>query len=452
MKKNKNKVIKKALKVKKSSTPTVTVIGLWHLGLVHTASLAKLGFNIVALDPDSNLIQDLQKDHVRLYEPQMTELLKSNHKSGRIKYTTESREASSSDLVVLAYDTPLTPEDDVDLRSLIKSLKEIAPYLKSGTPVVVASQIPVGTCEDFQKMIREVNPAWKSGIVCMPENLRLGMAIDRFLKPDFLVFGCDDEKVGQRAARFFEKIKTEKRFTTLRNAEMVKHAINFHLAVSITYANQLAQLAEALGADAVDVSRLIRLDPRIGLKAPLFPGLGFSGGTLARDVRLLSQKAKEFGIKAPLVQSVSEINDQTFESILDKLADHLGDLKSKNITILGITYKPNTSTLRRSPAVRLAEMLKNRQVNCSAYDPMADDEETKSHSHLFTRKESIELALKNADGVVVVTEWPEFQKMNLLKAFSQMKNPLLIDTKNFLDPAKIKKAGFKYEGFGRLRG
>ncbi len=455
--KSKSKTLNKKSKVtvkKSASTPkkTIAVIGLWHLGLVHTSALAKLGYKLIAIDPDQSIIKELQAGKVRLYEPGMTELLKKYHQLGHISYTTDFKAISKADLVIMAYDTPLSDNDDVILTSLVQSLKDSAPYLKSSTPFVVASQVPVGTCEEFQMTLRETNSQWKSGIVYMPENLRLGQAIERFLQPDLLVFGADDPKVAQKTADFFESIKTSKFLTSIRNAEMVKHAINFHLAVSITYANQLAQLAEALGADAVEVTKIIRHDPRIGMRAPLFPGLGFSGGTLARDVRLLLKKAQLHGIKAPLVESVSEINDQTFRHIINKLTEHLGDLKSKKVALLGITYKAHTSTLRRSPAVRLAEMLKKEKVDCVAFDPMADETETNAHKHLFSRKTSVESAVEDTDCIIVVTEWPEFQKLNFSNVGTHVKNRFLIDSKNFLDPVALKKAGFKYEGFGRMKG
>jgi UDPglucose 6-dehydrogenase len=237
----------------------------------------------------------------------------------------------------------------------------------------------------------------------------------------------------------------------LRSAEMVKHALNAFLATSIGFINEVANLADRLGADAVAVGRALKLDKRIGKSALMTPGLGYSGGTLARDVTQLRKFSKELRYKAKLFDAVADVNEGTFDEIIVKLERKLGKLAGKRVGVLGLTYKAGTSTVRRSPALKIMARLASAGAACSGYDPKASAEELAEVEHAFERKKSVRELAKGADALVLVTEWPEFRELPFASLKKLMKRPLLVDSKNFLDPERVAAAGIDYLGFGRSR-
>jgi UDPglucose 6-dehydrogenase len=234
-----------------------------------------------------------------------------------------------------------------------------------------------------------------------------------------------------------------------KSAEMVKHALNTFLATSITFINEIANLSGRLGADAVAVGKALKLDKRIGKSALMMPGLGFSGGTLARDVRQLQKFAAQLDQRAPLLDAIFSVNEGTFDAVVSTLERRLGSLDGKTVGVLGLTYKAGTSTVRRSPALKVIDKLTARGAGCVAYDPQADAEELKEAGVSVRRAPSVADLAKQADALVLLTEWPEFRDLDLPALAKSMKRPLLVDTKNFLDPARVKAAGIEYEGFGR---
>ncbi|HEX6766361.1 MAG TPA: nucleotide sugar dehydrogenase, partial [Polyangiaceae bacterium] len=284
-----------------------------------------------------------------------------------------------------------------------------------------------------------------------PENLRLGAAIERFLEPDMLVLGADDPAAAAAARELYAPFRTEKPSMDLRSAEMVKHSLNAFLATSIGFINEIARLADRLGADAVAVGRALKLDKRIGKSALMMPGLGYSGGTLARDVTQLKKFAKKLRYRARLLDAVADVNEGTFDEIVQKLESKLGKLSGKRVGVLGLTYKPGTSTVRRSPALKIMERLAAAGVTCVGYDPKASAEELREIRHAFKRAKSVPELVKGADALVLVTEWPEFRELPFAKLKKLMKGRLFVDSKNFLDPELVARSGFDYLGFGRSR-
>jgi UDPglucose 6-dehydrogenase len=230
---------------------------------------------------------------------------------------------------------------------------------------------------------------------------------------------------------------------------MVKHALNTFLATSITFINEIANLSALLGADAVHVGQALKLDKRIGRGALLMPGLGFSGGTLARDVRQLQRFAGQLGRKAPLLDAIFAVNEGTFDHVVAALQRKLGGLEGRTIGLLGLTYKAGTSTVRRSPALKVIEKLTVEGAISVAYDPQADPDELKLAALAVRRVGSVVELAEQSDALVLLTEWPEFREIDYGRVAHAMARPILIDTKNYLDPTKVKAAGFEYEGFGR---
>jgi UDPglucose 6-dehydrogenase len=429
--------------------PTVCVVGIWHLGAVNAAGFAEKGYRVIGLEFDPKKARRLAKGTPPLFEPGLEEMTRKHLGSGRLGFSSDPMVVAEADYVVIAYDSPVNDRDEVDISPVTDAARLIAPFLKNEAPVVVTSQIPLGSSERIEANTRRANPAWKSGVVYTPENLRLGSAITRFLEPDMLVLGANHPVAAAAARALYRPFKTKKLSMDLRSAEMVKHALNAFLATSITFINEIANLADRLGADAVAVGRALKLDRRIGKLAPMMPGLGFSGGTLARDVTQLRRFAKELGYRAKMLDAVIDVNEGTFDEIVIRLKKKLGTLVGKRIGILGLTYKPETSTVRRSPALKIMSKLKQAGAACAGYDPKASVEELTAYGDLFARAKSVRELAKEVDALVLITEWPEFREIPFASVAKLMKHPLLVDSKNYLDPVVVTEAGLEYQGFGR---
>ena len=423
---------------------------MWHLGLVNAVGFASKKYHVTGIDLNKETIKKLQKGTLPLFEPGLTEAVAMYTKKKLLTFSDQLMSISDSEYVIIAYDTPIKKNNEVDIAPIIETCKRIAVYLRPEALVIITSQIPLGTSETIEALIRKENPTWSGEVVYTPENLRLGSAIKGFLHPDMLVFGVHSENAKKLVTELYHPFITEKIFMDIRSAEMVKHTLNAFLATSIAFGNEIANLCDRLGADGVKVMSALRHDKRVGF-APIFPGLGFSGGTLARDVRQLKKLARQTQYPAPLIQSVRTINEDTFEQIILKLKNRLKTIPGKNIGLLGLTYKPNTSTLRQSPSLKLAQLLGKSDAHCFGYDPQANNEEFQTLASFIKRVSSVEKLAAVSDALVLVTEWPEFQTLDFPKLAHLMKTPILIDAKNFLDPIILGKSGFTYEGYGRGR-
>ncbi len=427
----------------------VCIVGIWHLGIVNSVGFAEAGYEVVGVELDKTKADDLQRGKPPLFEPGLDEMMKKHLASGRLSFTSDVAAAAGARWVVIAYDSPVNDKDEVDIGPVVRAARALAPVLAPETPLVITSQVPLGTCEKIEKDVRKRNPKWKSGVVYTPENLRLGSAIERFLKPDMIVLGASDAKARAVVEELYRPFETERVAMNLRSAEMVKHALNTFLATSITFINEIANLSDRLGADAVAVGRALKLDKRIGNRALMMPGLGFSGGTLARDVTQLRKFSREHAYKAKLLDAIVSVNEGTFDEVLIKLENKLRSLAGKRIGILGLTYKPGTSTVRRSPAIKIIRKLNAARAKCVAYDRAASADEMKDYERLFVRVDSPEELARGADALVLLTEWPEFKELDFAALGKLMKRRILVDAKNHLDPARLVAAGFDYQGFGR---
>jgi UDPglucose 6-dehydrogenase len=437
--------------MKAKSKPTVAVVGIWHLGAVNAAGFAEKGYKVIGIDFDPKKAKQLGRGVPPLFEPGLEELMKKHLAKKQLRFASEPEAVAEASFVVIAYDSPVNDKDEVDISPVVEAARRVAPFLKPNTPIVVTSQVPLGSCEKIEADVKSANPAWKSGIVYTPENLRLGSAIPRFLEPDMLVLGANDPGAARAALALYKPFKTDKVPMDLRSAEMVKHALNVFLATSITFINEIANLADRLGADAVAVGQSLKLDKRIGKSALMMPGLGFSGGTLARDVTQLRRFADDLGYRAKLLEAIVDVNEGTFDEIIVRLQKKLGTLEGKKIGILGLTYKAGTSTVRRSPAINIIRRLKAAGAECQGYDPKASPEELAEYASLLKRAKSVRDMAKEVDALVLVTEWPEFRDVPFASIAKLMKKPLLVDSKNYLDPSLLAEAGFDYQGFGRSR-
>ena len=427
----------------------ICVIGIWHLGAVYSACLANLGYNVVGVDKDAKKVKDLIDGIPPIFEPGLEELIKANINQQRLSYTTDlSQAARGADYVLITFDTPVDDNDEVDLSEIFAAAAELAKYLDDNATVIVSSQVPVGTCEQIKTLINKVVPSLDFDIACSPENLRLGQAIDVFNNPERIVIGADTPATLDKAERLFAPIGAPSVRMNLRGAEMTKHALNAFLATSISFANEIANLCDEVGADALKVAEALRTDSRIGMKARLLPGLGFAGGTLARDLKVLKGIGDRTGYETNLINSVLSVNQRQNKLVVRKLKKVYGALKGLTVGILGLTYKPGTSTLRRSAALEIIGDLLKEGAVVRAHDPKADLTEIEQHREFEFCADPYHAA-GGTDALVIITGWPEFQNLDFPKIAAAMKRPVLIDTQNMLDADRMISLGFTYFGVGR---
>jgi UDPglucose 6-dehydrogenase len=427
----------------------VCVIGIWHLGAVYSACLADLGYRVVGVERDAKKVAELNKGIPPLFEPGLQELLTNNIKSRRLSYTTDlSYAVKGARYVLITFDTPVNDQDEIDLSEIFDTANRLAGCLENNTVTIVSSQVPVGTCEEIKSLIKKKSPALDIDIAYSPENLRLGQAIDCFRRPERIVIGANSDATLDRVEALFSVVKAPILRMNLRSAEMTKHALNAFLATSISFGNEIANLCDEVGADALKVATALLTEGRIGGKIPLFPGLGFAGGTLARDLKVLKKIGSEKGYETLLIDSVFAVNQRQNGIVVRKLERIHGSVKGLTIGILGLTYKPGTSTLRRSAALEIIEQLVDRGAKVRAYDPKADLSEVKEHVE-FEFCDDVYAVAKNSDALVLITEWPDFKGLNYDRLKSEMKKPVFIDTKNLLDNDKMSAKGFSYFGIGR---
>jgi UDPglucose 6-dehydrogenase len=426
----------------------ICVIGLWHQGIVGAACFAELGHDVLAADHDPKRVSLLTSGKAPLYEPGLDDLLAKGIASGRLRFTTDvARAVVGRREVCIMFDTPVDANDDSDLAEIFQSAREIAPHLEKETAIYVTAQVPVGTCDEIDKTIRKINPGASFGIGYSPENLRLGQAIDRFMHPPLPVLGGNDAATLDRLASLLAPLSPKWERVNLRTAEMVKHALNGFLATSITYANELGNLCDEVGADGMRIAEVLRLEPRVGPKAMLFPGLGFAGGTLARDVQTLRKIGDRGQLETSLLDGLWEANKRQNDLVVRKLKKQLGDLKGQRIAVLGLTYKPDTSTLRRSASLEIIADIVKAGADVRAHDPKADRAEVAQHKE-FSFNEDAYDAVKNCVALVLITPWPEYKKLDFAWIKKLMDRPLVIDTANLLDGAQLASLGFTYLGVG----
>lgn len=406
----------------------ITVYGLWHLGCVTAACLAEAGHTVAGLDEDERVVADLRRGRPPLYEPGLAELIAQGLASGGLSFTTRSRAAlADADLLWVAVDTPLNDKDEADIAALQTRLEGVAPALRPDTLVLISSQVPVGFTRGLAEKWRDKALRYAYS----PENLRLGKALASFRQQERVIVGFSEPADQATLAELFRPFSRRVEWMSLESAEMTKHALNAFLATSVAFINELARLCEATGADAKEVERGLKSEERIGPKAYLSPGAAFAGGTLARDVRFLMDFGRRHQVATPLFQSVMASNDLHKSWVHDKVRQLLGRTEQPIISVLGLTYKPGTSSLRRSAAIELCIRLHQEGLRIQAHDPAvtALPEEHRAAIRLCS---SPRQALTGADLAVVATEWPDYRALKAAQILEWMRRPLIIDQNRFL--------------------
>ncbi len=419
---------------------SIAVCGLWHLGLVTSVCLAKSGYKVFGFDLDKKNVEELNLSKLPIYEPGLSRYFKKClHKS--LYFDSNPKQIlQNKDYVFITLDTPVDKFDEVNLSSINKLFNLVTKYSLPTTTIIISSQVPVGTTRSLIKKI-----GINSKVIYFPENLRLGSAINDFLKPTRIVLGSDSEDTIKQFLKDFPIFKCEVLNMSVESAEMLKHALNSFLALNISFSSELSDLCELFAANALDVVAGLKSDPRISPKAPLNPGLGFSGGTLGRDVKTLINLSKKINYPTKLLSAVYEVNQDRISYLLTKIKKVFGSFNGKKIGILGLTYKPNTDTLRGSQSLELAAILANKKAEIRGFDPAIKNQKINS----IILKNSLEDFLKNLDLLILMTQWPQFRAISPKLASSLMTKRIIIDTKNFLDQQKFLNYGFIYFGIGQ---
>ncbi len=413
----------------------ICVYGLWHLGLVTAACLAEAGFDVRAADPDPTRMRDLAAGRLPLYEPGLEELIAAGKTAGKLRFVADPADAARGAAIVwIALDTPVDDDDRADTAHVTNAVRALFPHIGDGAILLSSSQLPVGSIGALAAEFATVARGRTVDFCCSPENLRLGSAIGVFRKPGYIVIGSDSERPRAVLEAIFRRFTDTILFTSLRSAEMVKHALNTFLATTITYANEIARLCEQTGADAREVERALRCDPRVGAKAYLRAGPAFAGGTLARDVVYLTGIAAEKALDLPLLGHIVESNNTHRLWAYRRLVELFGDkLARMKVAVLGLAYKAGTSALRRSQALELIRRLKPHGTAITAFDPKVRALDGADFAHVRVCAD-LDEALAGADALAVMTDWPEFKALDAARVQRLMRSPCVVDAFGMLEP------------------
>jgi UDPglucose 6-dehydrogenase len=424
----------------------VCVQGLWHLGSVTAACLASVGHDVVGIDADQKTIDGLNQGKALLFEPGLDVLLQEGIAKGHLRFTTAIADAAVyAEVLWVAFDTPIDDDDRADVEFVLNQIKGILPVMADGSVVLVSSQMPVGSIRKLEAYVCENLPTKQLSFACSPENLRLGKALDVFLKPDRIVVGVRTDFARRKLEQLLSPVTDRVEWMSVESAEMTKHALNAFLATSVTFANEIASICELVGADAKEVERGLKTEMRIGPKAYLSPGGPFAGGTLARDIEFLGMASRAKQLVTPLLSSIRDSNDEHKNWMRRKLLERFPKLKGVTIALWGLTYKPGTDTLRRSLAVELCDWLIEQGAVVHVHDPVVRQLPERWSGHVLNCEVALD-AVTGADALVVGTEWPTFLLEAAGLATANI-NLLVIDANRHLQ-AVVAPMGLEYIAVG----
>ena len=438
----------------------ITVVGTGYVGLVGAACLAEVGNHVLGLDVNPEKIRILKEGGIPIHEPGLLEIVRRNVENGRLSFTTNIEEAVHfGEVQFIAVGTPPDEDGSADLQYVTEAARNIGRFMTSEKVVVDKSTVPIGTGDKVKAAIAEElkkrNIDIHYSVVSNPEFLKEGAAVEDFMRPDRIVIGTEDPKaieVMKQVYAPFQRNHERLVVTNLRSAELIKYAANAMLATRISFMNELANLAEIVGADIEMVRQGIGSDPRIGYHF-LYPGCGYGGSCFPKDVKALIKTAKDVaGFDLKLLKAVEDVNDLQKYVLPKKIKKEFGDnLKGKHFALWGLAFKPNTDDMREaSSRILIGELIK-AGATITAYDPVAIDEgkrifkNEKSLSFVDTQEE----ALKNADALIIVTEWTEFRSPDFALIKSSLKTPMIFDGRNLYDPKAVRALGFNYYPVGR---
>ena len=437
----------------------ITVIGGGYVGLVSSACLADLGNDVLCLDLDAKKIKFLNEGGVPIHEPGLDEVIKRNLLAGRLGFTTNIEKSVAHGLVqMIAVGTPSGEDGSADLQYVLAAARNIAKYMTEYKVIVDKSTVPVGTADRVKQSVEEElakrSAKIRFSIVSNPEFLKEGAAIDDFNRPDRIVIGAEEEqgiKVMREMYAPFQRNHDRLIVMDIRSAELTKYAANAMLATRISFMNELATLAEKLGADIEHVRKGISSDKRIGYHF-LYSGCGYGGSCFPKDIRALQHTGEENGLKLNILQAVEDVNYAQKNVLLEKITARFGNnLQGKHFALWGLSFKPGTDDMREATSRVVVEGLWARGAKITAYDPVAMKETQNIYgdrSDMHYADTPLE-ALSNADALIVVTEWKVFRSPDFVTVKSMLKNLIIFDGRNLFEPGEIKELGGEYYGIGR---
>jgi UDPglucose 6-dehydrogenase len=431
----------------------IAIIGTGYVGLVSGACFADFGHEVTCVDKDESKIAALHRGQIPIYEPGLDALVAINAKAGRLNFTTDpTTPVAEADAVFIAVGTPSRRGDGhADLSYVYAAAREIGKALSGFTVVATKSTVPVGTGDEVERIIRETNPEADVVVASNPEFLREGAAIRDFKFPDRIVVGTADERGRKVMGDIYRPLSLNQAplmFTARRTAEMIKYAANAFLATKITFINEIADLSEKVGADVQEVARGIGLDNRIGTKF-LHAGPGFGGSCFPKDTRALIKIAQDHDVPLRIVEAVLAVNENRKRAMARKVSLALGGaLRGKTIGVLGLTFKPDTDDMREAPSIPLITGLLDMGAKVRAYDP-AGMEQARSELPSIEYCANAYACAKDADALVIVTEWVQFRALDLDRLKETMAQPIVVDLRNIYHPEDMLAAGFVYESIGR---
>lgn len=429
---------------------TITFVGHGYVGLVTAAIFADLGNTVWVIGHTPEKIENLKKGIIPIYEPGLEKIVKRNVKAKRLLFTMEYDKAiPASKVVFIAVGTPPKKNGEADLSVVFEVAAKIGKHLDGYTVVVTKSTVPVGTNKKVQKIIQKVIPKKATlDIASIPEFLREGQAISDTLNPDRVVIGTESQKAQDILLELHASVDGSRLRTNIETAEMIKYAANAFLATKISFANAIARLSELTGADGTRVLEGIGLDKRVG-SAFLSAGAGYGGSCFPKDVKALIAISSSYKYNFALLKEVEAINKHAILSIARKAKKLLKEnIKGKTIAVLGLSFKPDTDDMRDAPAIDIIHALQEEGAKIKVYDPIAMDNAKRILKGVTYAVDSYDAA-KDADIIIVVTEWNEFVNLDLVKIRDNMKKAIIIDARNIYDPQKLKSLGFIYQGVGR---
>jgi len=430
----------------------IGIIGMGYVGLVTAACFAEFGVFVTCIDKDTKRIKSLQKGIIPFFEPGLEEFVQRNMKEGRLTFSTDIGEAVRSSLVIfIAVGTPPRGDGTADLKHVEEVAKEIASNLNGYRVIVTKSTVPVGTGDGIRKIVsKHLKEQVDFDIVSNPEFLREGSAIEDFMRPNRVVIGARSTQAVSIMKDLYKPlylIETPFVITNIESAELIKYASNSFLATKISFINEIANLCETVGADVHMVAKGMGLDQRIGPKF-LHPGPGYGGSCLPKDTTALLKMAEEHGVELGIVDAAIKANKRQWDSMTGKIRNAMGSLKSKTIAILGLSIKPNTDDIREAPSLNIIKKLLAENAKVRAYDPVSM-KGTQSFFPNITYCKDVYDAAKDANALVIVTEWNQFRNLELDKLKRLLKEPYFFDFRNIYEPQKLKDKGFKYYCVGR---
>lgn len=424
----------------------IAVVGSGYVGLVTGTCLAHVGHNVTCLDIDEEKIERLRLGIIPIYEPGLEELVGEGIKKRRLSFTTDVEEAvNGKEFVFIAVQTPGATNGEADLMALMKAVQSVDPYLADNAVIIQKSTAPVGTVARMETMLATKN-GHSPHVVANPEFLREGSAVADFLEPDRVVIGASDPEVTSRVAHLYAFADCPILHTTASAAEMIKYASNSFLATKISFMNEVAQICEAYSVDVRSVAEGMGMDPRIGPDF-LHAGLGWGGSCLPKDVAALIHVAVTSDVTPRLLSAVQEVNNSQRRQAARKLHQFIGDLNGKVIGLLGLSFKPGTDDLRSAPSLHLLDFLLDEGAVVKAHDPVAMDHVRRLDREVELCEDPYSVA-DEADGIVLVTEWPEYRELDMAEIHRRMRRPVLIDGRNIWNGPAMHALGFDYAGFG----